>query len=123
MLCNSVKIESNLNELGVPVVLKQHGKIPTHHIWITFDNKDKAFEFFKKMEQCRFLVNYRKLPYNLGYGIRMGTSAATLQGINENNQRDLSLLIFKIYNSKRISKQTISDCQDFINSLVPLSSI
>lgn len=122
MLLNSIKIEINLNELGVPVVLKQHGKIPTHHIWITFDNKDKAFDFFLKMEQCGFLVNYRKLPYNLGYGIRMGTSAATLQGINENNQRDLSLLIFKIYNSKRISKQTISNCQDFINSLVPLSS-
>lgn len=121
MLQNSIQIEINLKELGVPVVLKKHGKTPTHHIWINFNESEKSFDFYKKMEQCGFLVNYRKLPYNLGFGIRMGTSAATLQGINENNQRDLSLLIFKIYKSERINKQIISDCQDFIRSLVPLS--
>ena len=121
MLQNSIQIESKLNELGVPVISKKKDKTPTHHIWINLNSKDKAFEFYQKMEQCGFLVNYRKLPYKLGYGIRIGTSAATLQGINESNQSELSSLIFRIYKSQKLSKQTICDCQDFINSLIPLS--
>lgn len=121
MLENSIEIELNLNKLDVPVVLKERSRTPTHHIWIDFNSQDKAFDFYKKMEQCGFLVNYRKLPYDLGYGIRMGTSAATLQGVNETNYKDLSLLISRIYRSPQINSKIISDCQDYINSLSPLS--
>ena len=121
MLQNSIHLELSMNNLGMPVVLKDSKRTPTHHIWINFNNKDTAFDFYKKMEQCGFLVNYRKLPYNLGFGIRMGTSAATLQGINDSNQKDLADLIFKIYETENINERIIGDCQDFICSLSPLS--
>lgn len=120
MLENSVKIEMKLAELDVPVILKEHDKTPTHHIWMNFNDKDKAFDFYKKMERCGLLVNYRNLPYGLGFGTRMGTSAATIQGINGNNQNDLAFLISRIFKSKTIDEHIISDCQDFINSLIPL---
>lgn len=121
MLHNSVNLESKLNDLGLPVILKDSKQTPTHHIWINFNNKDTAFDFYKKMEQCGFLVNYRKLPYSLGVGIRMGTSAATLQGINDSNQNELAFLISKIFKSEYLDKKTILDCQDFIDSLSPLA--
>lgn len=121
MLQNSIHLELSMNNLGMPVVLKDSRRTPTHHIWINFNNKDAAFDFYKKMEQCGFLVNYRKLPYNLGFGIRMGTSAATLQGINDGNHKDLADLIFKIYETETINERIIGDCQDFIGSLSPLS--
>lgn len=122
MLENSINIEMKLAEFDVPVILKEKNKTPTHHIWINFNNKDKAFDFYKKMEKCGLLVNYRNLPYELGFGIRMGTSAATIQGINAINQNDLAILISKIYKSKLVDDKLISDCQDFINSLEPLNT-
>ena len=122
MLENSINIEMKLAEFDVPVILKVKNKTPTHHIWINFNNKDKAFDFYKKMEKCGLLVNYRNLPYELGFGIRMGTSAATIQGINAINQNDLAILISKIYKSKLVDDKLISDCQDFINSLEPLNT-
>lgn len=121
MLQNSINIEKELYELGVPVIVKEKDKTPTHHIWINLNNKDKAFDFYKRMERCGLLVNYRYLPYGLGYGIRMGTSAATIQGVNEKNYSDLSILISKIYKSDIITSRIICDCQDYIKSLVPLS--
>ena len=123
MLANSINLEQTLNELDVPVILKNKNRTPTHHIWIYFNNNDKAFAFYKKMEQCGLLVNYRNLPYGLGYGIRMGTSAITLQGISDNNIKDLSYLISKIYKKENINKSIIGDCQDFIDSLIPLSKL
>lgn len=121
MLKNSILLELKLAEQGVHVVVKERSRIPTHHIWIKFDNKEQAFNFYTKMEQCGFLVNYRKLPYDLGYGIRMGTSASTLQGVNTNNLDDLSYLISKIYFSNTVDSKIISESQDYISSLSPLS--
>ncbi len=123
MIENSVEIEKKLVEFGLPVILKDSAKVPTHHIWINFNNKEKAFEFYKKMEQCGFLVNYRNLPYNLGYGIRMGTSAASLQGINKKNRDVLATLISKINDSSFINENLIQECQNFINSLKPLPTL
>ena len=121
MLANSIILEKELFKLGIPVILKDTKRIPTHHIWINFDDKDKAFDFYKKMERCGLLVNYRKLPYNLGYGIRMGTSAASIQGINESNINELASIINTIYTTKEIGKKEINNTQDFLTSLNPLS--
>lgn len=121
MLANSIILEKELFKLGIPVILKDTKRIPTHHIWINFDDKDKAFDFYKKMERCGLLVNYRKLPYNLGYGIRMGTSAASIQGINESNINELASIINTIYITKEIGKKEINNTQDFLTSLNPLS--
>ena len=75
------------------------------------------------MELCGLLVNYRKLPYNLGMGIRMGTSAATLQGINPNNINELSTLIAEIYYEKNIGVSLIKKIQSYLKKLVPLTNV
>lgn len=65
----------------------------THHIWIQCSNKASAFDLYKRWEQYGFLTNYRLLPYNLGYGIRMGLSAATVSGLLPKDIPELANLL------------------------------
>ncbi len=121
MLDNSIAIELLLSDYGLPVIRRTSCEKPhTHHLWIKMDTKDDAFNFYKKMETCNLLVNYRKLPYRLGQGIRMGTSAATLQGVNHDNVSKLAEFIHIIYSTKIISKSIVEQVQDYILSLSPL---
>lgn len=120
MIQNSINLELNLHQLQVPVIQRDKSLQSTHHIWIKPSDKEKAYGFYKNMEQCGLLVNYRKLPYNIGYGIRMGTSAATLQGLNNKNLPMLSELISKIYYSDNISTNLIHNVQMFLDTLVPM---
>lgn len=113
LLYNSRLLEHNLLKLQLPVIPRIEEKERTHHLWLTFSSSENAYQFYKKLEMCGLLVNYRKLPYNLGMGIRMGTSAATLQGINPENIQELSLLIADIYFAKNIdstNKDSIMYC-------------
>lgn len=121
MLYNSKLLEQYLLEFQLPVVPRLENKEHTHHLWLTFTDKQKAYYFYKKLETCGILVNYRKLPYNLGMGIRMGTSAATLQGINYNNLQELSQLIADIYYANEIQAKLIDKVQLFLSELVPLT--
>lgn len=121
MLRNSINLEACLYNQGIPVIRRNAQKIANQHIWLKPQTPDKSFEFFKHMEECGLLVNYRKLPYQLGYGIRMGTSAATLQGLNDQNITELSNLITQIYQSKIVSPNLVKEVQSFIQSLEPMT--
>lgn len=121
MLENSICLENYLHEEKIPVVLKNSDMQPTHHIWLNINDREKAYCFYKNMESCNLLVNYRKLPYNLGYGIRMGTSAATLQGLNPNRCRELAQLIAKIYFKEQKFTELKKASERFIRSLTPLT--
>lgn len=121
MLYNSKLLEQNLLKLQLPMVSRIESKQNTHHLWINFSNKKEAYQFYKKLELCGLLVNYRKLPYNLGMGIRMGTSAATLQGVNPDNIQKLSLLIAEIFFSETVSSPLIDKVQLFLSELIPLT--
>lgn len=120
MLQNSIQLEQELKKLGLPVVEKNLDLPPTHHIWIKMDNSDQAFQFYKNMEACGFLVNYRKLPYDLQYGIRMGTSAATLQGINKTNVKALANIISSVYFNQLSTEDIKKEASQFISSIIPL---
>ncbi len=121
MLANSVQLEKKMLEEGIPVVERTPNRIPTHHIWIKSNNKEQAYHFYKKAEQCGILFNYRKLPYQLGYGIRMGTSAATLQGLNNQNLPELAKILSEIYHQTEISERLLKKTQNYIKSLIPLN--
>ena len=121
MLKNSIVLEKELSNQGLPIIEKKEYLLPTHHIWITMDTADSAYEFYKNMEACNLLVNYRKLPYNLGYGIRMGTSAATLQGITSDNCKQLADIIATIYYKQHSINEMKEIANSFINSLVPMT--
>lgn len=121
MLENSICLERYLHEEKIPVVLKNPNGKPTHHMWINMNSQEKSYSFYKDMETCNILVNYRKLPYNLGYGIRMGTAAATLQGLNPNRCKELARLIAEIYFKGQELTKLKKACEKFIDSLCPLT--
>ena len=81
MLENTVQLEKHLMGSGMPVVPRLGNTAPTHHIWIRAKTKDQAFDWYKNLERNRIFVNYRLLPYELGYGLRLGLSALTRIGL------------------------------------------
>ena len=95
------KLEAELTQKSVPVIsrtLQGHAEWPaTQHIWIRCENKDKAFELYSNLAKCRIHTNYRLLPYNLGWGIRLGTTSAIMLGLSECTLESMSELISKIY--------------------------
>lgn len=97
MLENTLKLEKNLLSHNVPVIdrSKISNRIPTHHIWVSAPTKEIAYNWYLRLESIGILVNYRKLPYNLGYGLRLGLSAATYSGLKPQNIEQLSHLIKK----------------------------
>lgn len=99
ILKNAVLLEHELDRAGVPVV-KRHvteSEPPTHHCWIKPSTQDKAFELYLVLEQLGLLTNYRLLPYEIGYGLRLGLSGATRSGLQEKNIAPLAELISRAY--------------------------
>jgi glycine hydroxymethyltransferase len=78
---NAVALESALALRGVPVIRRPTDLSPTHHVWIQTTSSAEAYRAFHELERCRIQVNYRLLPYELGYGLRLGTAAATVRGM------------------------------------------
>lgn len=116
---NSVALEKNLIDVGLKVIQKKDNLPPTHHIWIPLKDQNCALKAQQRLEEHNLLVNYRLLPYNLGYGLRLGTTAATLQGLTPDKTHILAKLIVDIIKEEpRIKSQHVCD---FINSLVPLN--
>lgn len=98
ILKNSVVLEKDLANLGLDVETKKKDVLPTHHIWIKFPNKEEAYKAYKNLENDNILVNYRLLPYELGYGLRLGTNATTLQGLTVENSKTLAKYIYQSIN-------------------------
>ena len=96
MLSCALLLEKCLIENGVPAVPRLSGAIPTHHVWIQEESRARAFETFEALERCGILTNYRKLPYSLGYGLRLGMSAAVRIGLLETDVPPLAELIAAI---------------------------
>ena len=98
MLSNSLKLENALLELGINIESKKEFLPPTHHIWIKCKDYEDAYKAYKNLEKNNIHVNYRQLPYEIGYGLRLGTSAATLQGLTVENCKEIASIIFKSIN-------------------------
>lgn len=98
MLNNTIKLERELQINGLNVVQSyptalQH--LHTHHLWIQAYSREDAFNWYLTLERIGILVNYRKLPYNLGFGLRLGLSAATYCGLCEGDIPELAQIISK----------------------------
>jgi glycine hydroxymethyltransferase len=98
MLETAVSLEGHLQDAGVPVVRRttqgDAGWPTTQHVWITAPNPAAAFSNFKALSRVRIHVNYRKLPYRLGYGLRLGTTFSSVAGVEEKLMRHLARIIF-----------------------------
>lgn len=124
MLVNASLLDLELQKKGLPVVDRNCNKSnsPTHHCWICFDDKKTSFELFENLERIGLMTNYRLLPYNLGYGLRLGLSGATQSGLETKDIPDLANIIANAYNfgySSTLFKETkewIKTIKDQVNA-------
>jgi glycine hydroxymethyltransferase len=110
MLDNAVRLEHALKENNIPVVTRlcSEHEPPTHHCWIRTPTQEKAFSYFLDLERVGLLTNYRLLPYNIGYGLRLGLSGATQSGLNAEHIELFAKLMAKVYHygyTEQIHKQ------------------
>lgn len=96
MLDVAVRLEAALFEQGVPVVRRPQELLPTHHLWIREASRERAFTTYERLEQCLMMANFRTLPYSLGYGLRLGVSAAVRLGMTTDDVPRLAELIAQI---------------------------
>ena len=57
------------------------------------------------------------MPYDLGYGLRLGTAAAIRQGLNEELVPQLANLIADIYNAEYVNSTLEKETKKFIERI------
>jgi glycine hydroxymethyltransferase len=97
IFATALALEENLSALGVPVFPRTNqgeGSWPTtHHLWIGAASRPEAFAQYKRLAEAGILANYRKLPYELGWGLRLGTTHASVAGITPRHGAELAEII------------------------------
>lgn len=93
MLTCAVALEAALSERGVPMVRRDSQAVPTHHLWVRLADRNAAFAAYRALESAGLLVNFRRLPYGIGSGLRMGTAAAVRSGLTIDRVPELADLV------------------------------
>lgn len=97
LLRSASELELHLARRGVAVVPRaRQGSDawpPTHHLWILCESREAAFAQFESLTAVRIHTNYRKLPYGLGYGLRLGTTFSAVAGIDLPHIEELADII------------------------------
>lgn len=114
-VCNKL-LEKELIKLGLPVIQPKKSAPRTMHIWILCKNSYESYNYYLKLEQLGLLTNYRLLPYNLGYGLRIGTSAAVRSGLKEKHIPALANIMAKVY-YEDITKDTQKETEKLISKI------
>ena len=90
-------LERELGRRGVPVIARSRQGRPewpaTHHLWVAARDEDEAFSNFERLERVNIQTNYRKLPYRLGHGLRLGTTFSAVAGIDVEHVAELADII------------------------------
>lgn len=118
MLINATLLDQELIIRDVPIVQRYgvDNEKNTHHCWVKPPSQERTFKLFLDLEQLGILTNYRLLPYDLGYGLRLGLSGATVSGLEEKHIPYLADIISQTYNqgySDSLKEQTI----EFVRSI------
>ena len=113
--CNRL-LEKSLINKGVPVI-KRNGEPATLHIWVLCNTKEESYNYYLKLEKLNILTNYRLLPYDLGYGLRIGTSGAVRFGLRPQHIDELSDIMSEAYTEK-ISEKLTKKSKKLINKIV-----
>lgn len=97
LLDSATELELRLRERGVSVVPRSRQGDPTwpatHHLWIEAPGSETAFAQYERLAAANVQVNYRKLPYRLGYGLRLGTSHSATAGVDIPHMTELADII------------------------------
>ncbi len=110
-----------LLQLHIPVIERDKRFLPTPHIWIRPATQRKAYELFLKLEEAGICTNYRKLPYNLGFGLRLGLNGAIRQGLKSTHISLLAKYIAEIYNDTIYNLKLYKKIRKFVQSIIAKS--
>jgi glycine hydroxymethyltransferase len=101
LLETAVTLELHLLRHRVPVVERtaqgDQAWPATHHIWIRSKDKRQAFQQYQRLTDVRIHTNYRKLPYQLGYGLRLGTTHSAVAGLDSAAMEDVATIIARAF--------------------------
>ena len=111
MLENATLLDKCLSDNEVIVIERKYfnNEMPTHHCWIKSNGQEEAFKLYLSLEQLGLMSNYRLLPYNIGYGLRIGMSGATMSGLKPEHIPELAYIIGTAYKdgySEQLKKRT-----------------
>lgn len=116
MLQNTKVLEEELHKYQIPLIERNPDLPATQQIWIPCSSSDEAYQYFKTFEHYNILLNYRQLAYRLGYGLRIGTAAATLSGLCPAQCEQLAYYLQAIYYG-HIPTGFQQELQHFIDSV------
>ena len=118
MIKNAYTLEQEMSKYPIPIIQREMNRteLPTHHCWVGPMQKEDAFELYLTLEHLGIITNYRLLPYNIGYGLRVGLSCATKQGLSLSHIPTLAELIAKAYTEGYNSRLAVQ-CSDFIRKV------
>ena len=103
---------------GLPVVKRGESDYYTLHIWLKPETNDQSYQLYLKLEQLKILTNYRLLPYDIGYGIRIGISGAVRQGLRKEHIPQLANILKETYFQESLSKKLINTASKFIKNII-----
>lgn len=97
LLETAQELEEQLLRRGLAVVPRSQQGAPewpgTHHVWVHARDSDTAYAQYERLSQAHLHTNYRKLPYGLGYGLRLGTTFSAVAGLSLVHIEELSDII------------------------------
>lgn len=116
--CNSCvhALENQLINNSIPLVRRSAEQTPTQHLWILCSDKYKSYQYYLKLESLGLLTNYRLLPYDLGYGLRIGLNAAILCGLKEKHIPQLAKIMSDAYYND-ITPHLVKSCHKLIRKI------
>lgn len=117
MLQNTQVLEHTLLTHDVPIIERKDIFPTTQQIWIACETKEEGYALFQCLEQIRFLVNFRELPYQKGFGLRLGTAAATRQNLTPTIAEEVGHIIATLYHEKRVTETIVSRSKQCIREL------
>lgn len=118
MLENSRVLENTLITHDVPIIERSDRYPPTQQIWIPSQNQEKGYAFFQRLEEIGFLASFRELPYQKGFGLRLGTAAATRQNLTPEVAKEVGQIISTVYHEKTVTKMTAAKAKKCILRLI-----
>jgi glycine hydroxymethyltransferase len=127
---SALALERELAVRRIPVVPRdiQGDRIwpALHHIWIRYDDADTAFAAYKSLSHANIHVNYRKLPFRLGWGLRLGTSHAVSAGLTVARTGEVADLVASALAGTRshdVRQRVAALALDFARNAIAVSSV
>ncbi len=112
----TILLEDLLISHNIPVIKRTSKLQSSNHIWILCPSKEENYKYFCKLHSVGLLVNYRLLPYDLGYGLRIGLNCAFRSGLDIKDIKKLAKFMSVVYYND-ISNKIKFEIHDFITDI------